>query len=177
MACALYFLLVQYTREHCLNLLTTLESTAFSEWVLTSMLGFPTLIALHSIGMAIATGLSILVALYLNRFLSGMAEEHLPRFLHLAMFGFSLNLVTGLALFVSRGADYITSITFLVKMLLVLISAVILGWLRRHLMKLLNASNDLYEDVLARKVSLLGIATWVGAVIAGRLIAYVGTLY
>ena len=121
-----------------MNLLATLESTAFSEWVLTSMLGFPTLIALHSIGMAIAAGLSIFVALYLNRFLSGLAEEHLPRFLHLAMLGFLLNLVTGLALFVTRGTDYITNITFLVKMSLVLISAVILGWLKHHLVELLT---------------------------------------
>lgn len=160
-----------------MNLLAMLESTAFSDWVLTSMLGFPTLIALHSIGMAIAAGLFILVALYLNGFLSGMAEKHLPRFLHLAMLGFLLNLVTGLALFVGRGTDYITSVTFLVKMLLVLISAVILGWLRHHLLGLLSASTDLYEDRLARQVSLIGIATWVGAIIAGRLIAYVGTVY
>ena len=160
-----------------MNFLATLESTAFSEWVLTSMLGFPTLIALHSVGMAIAAGLSIFVALYLNGLLSRLPQEHLPRLLHLAMLGFFLNLVTGLALFVSRGADYITSVTFLIKMLLVLISAISLGWLRHHLMELLTSSVNLYEDGLSRQVSLISIATWVGAIIAGRLIAYVGTLY
>ncbi|MDG2089464.1 MAG: hypothetical protein P8J68_12080 [Arenicellaceae bacterium] len=160
-----------------MNFLATLESTAFSEWVLTSMLGFPTLIALHSVGMAIAAGLSIFVSLYLNGLLSRLAQEHLPRLLRLAMLGFFLNLVTGLALFVSRGADYITNVTFLIKMSLVLISAISLGWLRHHLMELLTSSVNLYEDSLSRRVSLISIATWVGAIIAGRLIAYVGTLY
>ena len=52
-----------------MSFLEILESTAFSEWVLTSMLGFPTLIAVHSIGMAVAAGLTIVVTLYLNRFI------------------------------------------------------------------------------------------------------------
>jgi hypothetical protein len=160
-----------------LNFLAVLESTAFSEWVLTSMLGFPTLIALHSIGMAIAAGITIVVALYLNRFVTGISGVHLPRFLRLATWGFILNLVTGLALFVARGPDYITNTPFLVKMLLVLISGAILFWLKSHLLNLTKVSRDLCNDAVARRASLLCSITWIGAIIAGRLIAYVGTIY
>ena len=160
-----------------MNLLVILESTAFSEWVLTSMLGFPTLIALHSIGMAVAAGLTIVVAIYLNGYLAGIAEANLPRFLRLATWGFLLNLVTGLALFVARGTDYIANGTFLVKMLLVGISAVILFWLRNRLTVLVNASRAPCDDSAARRLSLVCVATWVGAVVAGRLIVYIGQLY
>ena len=160
-----------------MNFLVMLESTAFSEWVLVSMLGFPTLIALHSIGMAVAAGLTIVVALYLNGYLAGISGGHLPRFLRLATWGFLLNLVTGLALFVARGSDYISNTTFLVKMLLVLISGAILIWLKSRLAKLTEASGELYSDGAARRLSLLCSATWIGAIIAGRLIAYVGTIY
>lgn len=158
-----------------MSLLSTLESTAFSEWVLASMLGFPTLIALHSVGMAVAAGLSIVVAFYLNGFLAGIEISRLSGFLRVAEWGFLLNLLTGIALFIPRGTEYILSGPFLVKMVLVLFSAAILYWLRSHLLsagKLHDGANR-----LARQLSLLCVVTWVGAVVAGRLIAYVGTVY
>ena len=160
-----------------MSFLEILESTAFSQWVLTSMLGFPTLIAVHSIGMAVAAGLTIVVALYLNRFFAGITEAKLPGFLRIATWGFMLNLVTGLTLFVSRGSDYITNTTFLVKMLLVLISGTILLWLKSHLAELAKGSREVCNSVPARRLSLVSSATWIGAIITGRLIAYVGSVY
>lgn len=160
-----------------MNFLAALEATAFSEWVLTSMLGFPTLIALHSIGMAVAAGLSFVVALYLNGFVAGSSGAHLPRFLHLATLGFILNFVTGLALFVARGSDYITNTTFLVKMLLVVISGAILVWLKSSLAEFTGAPHEPRSDALARHLSLVCSVTWIGAIVSGRLIAYLGTVY
>ncbi len=160
-----------------MNFLETLESTAFSQWVLTSMLGFPTLIALHSIGMAVAAGLTIMVTLYLYRFVAGIADARLPGILRIAMWGFLLNLVTGLAIFVPRGTEYLANVTFLVKMLLVLISAAILVWLRSHIAQLATASVDVCSSVPARRLSLVSSATWIGAIVTGRLIAYLGSVY
>ena len=160
-----------------MNFLEILESTAFSGWVLTSMLGFPTLIALHSIGMAVAAGLTIVVALFLNRVFAGITEAKLPGVLRIATWGFMLNAVTGLSLFVSRGSDYITNITFLVKMLLVLISGTILVWLKSHLAELAKGSREVCNSVPARRLSLVASATWIGAIVTGRLIAYVGSVY
>lgn len=160
-----------------MNFLRILESTAFSEWVLTSMLGFPTLIAVHSIGMAVAAGLTIMVTLYLYRFAAGIDQANLPGILRIAMWGFILNLVTGLILFVPRGTDYIANVTFLVKMLLVLISAAILIWLKSHVTQLARESVDVSSSVPARRLSLLSSATWIGAIVTGRLIAYLGSVY
>ena len=141
------------------------------------MLGFPTMIALHSIGMAVAAGLTIVVTLYLYRIVSGIAEAHLTGFLRIATWGFMLNLVTGLTLFVPRGSEYIANVTFLVKMLLVLISATILFWLKSHLAKLAKGSGEACDNVPARRLSLVSSASWIGAIVSGRLIAYVGTIY
>ena len=160
-----------------MNFLRILESTPFSEWVLTSMLGFPTMIALHSIGMAVAAGLTFVVTLHLNRFIAGIAEAKLPGILRIATWGFMLNLVTGLILFIPRGTDYIANATFLVKMVLVLFSAAILFWLKAHLAQLANDSRGLCNSVPARRLSLASSATWVGAIVTGRLIAYIGSVY
>ena len=160
-----------------MNFLRILESTAFSEWVLTSMLGFPTLIAVHSIGMAVAAGLTIMVTLYLYRFAAGIDQAKLPGILRIATWGFILNLVTGLILFVPRGTEYLANVTFLVKMLLVLISAAILVWLRSHIAQLARESVDVCSSVPARRLSLVSSATWIGAIVTGRLIAYLGSVY
>lgn len=160
-----------------MSFLAYLEATAFSQWVLISMLGFPTLIALHSVGMGVAVGLSLMVALRLNRLLIDFRADLLPRFLSIAVWGFVLNLVTGIALFVSRGQDYITSLIFLLKIMLVAVGALILFWLRHRFSRMTLTSDVLAVDVVARSLSLVCAATWVGAVVSGRLIAYLSDLY
>ena len=42
-----------------------IESSAFAEWVRTSFVGYPMLLTLHSIGMAIMVGLMFVVSLRL----------------------------------------------------------------------------------------------------------------
>ena len=141
------------------------------------MLGFPTLIALHSVGMAVAVGLSFMVTLHLNQIFTGFSIQLIPRLLSIAVWGFILNFITGLALFISRGAEYIDSYIFLIKMLLVVISAIILFWLRQHL-KPLNLTTEVsVADRIAKNMSLISTVTWFGAVIAGRLIAYLSDIY
>ena len=160
-----------------MSFLALLEASAFSEWVLTSMLGFPTLIALHSVGMAVAVGLSFMVTLHLNQIFTGFSVQLIPRLLSIAVWGFILNFITGLALFISRGPEYIDSYIFLIKMLLVVISAIILFWLRQHL-KPINLTTEVsVADRSAKNMSLISTVTWFGAVIAGRLIAYLSDIY
>jgi len=141
------------------------------------MLGFPTLIALHSVGMAVAVGLSFMVTLHLYQVFTGLNSQLIPKLLSIAVWGFVLNLITGLALFVSRGPDYVESYVFLIKMLLVIISAIILFWLRQHLKLVTLVTESSVADRTAKNMSLLSALTWFGAVIAGRLIAYLSDLY
>ena len=160
-----------------MGFLEALEATAFADWVLISMLGFPTLIALHSIGMGVAVGLSLIVALRLNRVITSLDARLLPRLLTLAVSGFVLNLITGLALFVSRGTEYIASGIFLLKMLFVVISAAIMFWLRRRLIVAAQMADAQVVDGRAIQMSVVFTVTWLCAVITGRLIAYLSDLY
>ena len=160
-----------------MDFLTYLEASAFSQWVLTSMLGFPTLIALHSVGMGVAVGLSFVVTLHLNDIFTGFREQLIARFLDVAIWGFTLNLITGIALFISRGTDYISSWVFLVKMLLVVVSAIFLFWLRGHLRQFELSIESSGSDRIAKSMSMITTVTWFGAVVTGRLIAYLSDLY
>jgi hypothetical protein len=163
--------------EGILNFLEYLAESQFAEWVRVSMLGFPTLIALHSVGMGVVVGLTLMVCLRLYRIVEGFSAQVLPKLLAVAVWGFGLNLVTGLMLFFSRGPEYIAAGIFLIKMLLVLCSAAIVFWLRLRLAPLAEASGEPLPDERAKTGSLVATVLWFGAVFAGRLIAYVSDLY
>jgi hypothetical protein len=160
-----------------LSFLAYLETSAFSQWVLVSMLGFPTLIALHSVGMAIAVGLTLIISLHLNQLFIRFDAKLLPLFLAVAISGFVLNFFTGLALFVSRGTEYVDSGIFLLKMLLVAVSATTLFWLRQRFEPQALATENFVAMPVERRLSCLATLTWFGAVITGRLIAYLSDIY
>jgi len=159
------------------SFLAALQASALSEWLSISMLGFPNLIALHSVGMAVAVGLSLMISLRLNQILTGFNGEVIPRLLDIAALGFVLNLVTGLALFITRATEYVTSAIFLLKLLLVVVGAAILFWLRRRLKAGGLTTEALVADRVARRLSIVSTVSWFGAVIAGRLIAYLSDIY
>jgi uncharacterized membrane protein YhhN len=62
-------------------------------------------------------------------------------------------------------------------MLLVVISAIILFWLRQHLKPIKLTTEVSVADTIAKNMSVVSTVTWFGAVIAGRLIAYISDLY
>ena len=158
-------------------LLEYLADSAFSYWLSVSMLGFPTLIALHSVGMAIAVGLALMVTLHFYRFYTGLDTAQISRFLNVAIWGFVLNLVTGLLLFITRGPEYLQSLMFLSKMVLVAIGTTGLLLLRRRLKQARTTDGNLEGDAITRRLSLVASFAFFGAVVAGRLIAYLSELY
>jgi hypothetical protein len=140
------------------------------------MLGFPTLIAIHSVGMAVAVGISVMVAVNLNSQVINIPPHQLHRLLGIAAWGFIINFITGVALFTSRATAYIVDPTFLIKLFLVLLSAGILFWLKLRL-KIPERLSKLTEDRVAKNIAFCSIFTWTAAVVTGRLIAYLSGMY
>jgi len=96
-----------------------LEDTAFSDWVLTSTIGFPLMLSLHAVGMAVAVGLILVLDLRLLGAFDVISYSFLRRALVLSWTGFTINFFSGLALFVPRGIEYVGDPAFLSKILLV----------------------------------------------------------
>jgi hypothetical protein len=159
-----------------MSVLVYLQESAFSQWLSISMFGFPLLIALHSVGMGAVVGLSLIVTLRLYGNLPGIGGPVLPQLLQVAVWGFALNFLTGLGIFITRGPEYATSLIFLLKMLLVVVGAAILFWLRAELVRAPTAPVRVSERVV-RRMSLVASTLWFGAVVTGRLIAYLSSLY
>lgn len=160
-----------------MNLLEQLSDSAFSGWLSISMLGFPTLIALHSVGMAVVVGLSFVITLRLYGHVTDISADRLPQLLQVAAWGFTLNLLTGLALFITRGDEYIVSGMFLLKMGIVLASAAVLFWLAYQGRRRALVTGTQLAPGRFRALSLLATVGWFGAVVAGRMLAYLSDLY
>jgi len=151
-----------------------LEDTAFSDWVLTSTIGFPLMLSLHAVGMAIAIGLILVLDLRLLGAFDVISFSFLRRVLVLSWAGFIVNFFSGTALFVPRGIEYIGDPAFLSKMLLITLGVATTAHLQRLLSRQ-SADWDAGATVLAssRAWAVGSILIWFGAITSGRLIAYI----
>lgn len=152
-----------------MGFLTWLEATGLAEWVRSSLMGYPSMIALHALGMAIMVGLSLLLDMRLLGWFSGVPLAALQRFFGLAWIGFGINFLSGSALFSAQATSYIVDWVFMTKMGLVLLGAVTAGILQPAVVK---AGPAMQVSSGMRALAGLAIVIWITAIIMGRLTAY-----
>jgi hypothetical protein len=154
------------------NFLISLEESAIGVWTSTSLVGYPLMITLHAIGMAIMVGLSVTLDLRMLGWFRGMPYTALNRFLGIAWAGFTINLLSGTALFTMQASSYVQDITFLLKMFFVLAGVVVAAFLQGAL----NRGSASWSGTAApggiRFLAIVSIGCWVAATVTGRLIAY-----
>ena len=148
------------------ELLTPTAPAALS-WIATSVWADPALQVLHIAVIALLLG--NLVALELRVW--GAAGEQpvaaLARLsLGLALAGFGLAAASGLLMFASQPLELIANRSFVLKLGLLALAGVNAA--------LFHARGGLQRlDALARMQTLVSLGLWIGAIIAGRWIAYI----
>ena len=157
-------------------MLTWLESSALAVWLLESpsVWGNATVLTLHTTGMAVLVGASWVLDLRLLGISRNIPLSAFRWVFRAVAIGLIVNLATGVLLFAERATTWGTSIPFLIKMCLVIASAATLVPLRSHVLHS-DADQAEVSGTARRSVRLLAIASilaWSGAVIAGRLLAY-----
>src|SRR6185295_12549650 len=100
-----------------IEFLNTIEQTPFSIWVResSSIGAFPTLLVVHTIGMAIVAGCSAMMSLVLLGFWPSMPIRPLERLYPLMWTGFWLNAVTGTVLLIGDATTKMTNWDFYLK--------------------------------------------------------------
>jgi hypothetical protein len=148
--------------------LSWLESTSLALWLQESpsIWSLPTVLTLHTAGMAVLVGASWVLDLRLlgiGRSIPLSAYRWVFPTLAIGLF---VNLVTGILLFVKNATAWGTAVPFFVKMLLVVASVATVLPLRSLVIRGGEA------DGRARLLAIASILAWTGAVTAGRLLAY-----
>jgi hypothetical protein len=149
--------------------LAWLEATGLAEWVRSSSEGYPSMIALHALGMAVMVGLSLLIDLRILGWFSGITLTALQPFFRLAWIGFGINTLSGSALFTAQATSYIVDWVFMTKMTLVLLGAITAGILQPAIAK---AGPGVELSGGMKAVAGLAIVFWLVAIVMGRLTAY-----
>lgn len=150
-----------------------LEYSAYAEWVAVSLYAYPIFLSLHAVGLGIVVGTLAVVDLRVAGCFKTMELGPMNKLINLAIFGFVVNLLSGLSLFSAQATYFVTHTAFLIK-----ISAIVLAVINAlylHKMLRLKATDwDAGEPVSlsARLLAISSLLLWSTAMIAGRLIAY-----
>ena len=170
-----------------MGVLNWIETTRLAVWMQDSpsILAFPTVLTLHTAGMALLVGASWVLDLRLLGINRNVPLSAYRWVVPAVAVGLIVNLATGVMLFAKNATTWGTSIPFLIKMGLVIASAATLLPIRSRVfhgdaeLRPSTVAQGVPSSVEGREVSrstrLLAIASilaWCGAVTAGRLLAY-----
>ena len=150
-----------------------LESTALAEWVRTSLVGYPLVLTVHSIGMAIMIGLVWVVDLRLVGWFKRIPYTALDNLIRVAWYGLAINFITGSAIFTSQAVFYTTSPIFLLKMFMILCGAITAAYMQPRIRR--EAPSWASGTAVPQGLKTLAAASagmWLVAIIAGRFTAY-----
>lgn len=156
-----------------MELLSWIEGTALAEWVRISAFGYPAMIAMHSVGLAVVVGLAVAIDLRLLGRFRTIPFASLRTYFAIAWVGFLVNFLSGVALFSSQATTYVTNMPFLIKMGCVLAGAATVGYLQPAVAQIGDGHGaDAVVPSAIRTVAVVSLVVWAVAIITGRLIAY-----
>ena len=155
-----------------MGVLVWLESLPLAVWVheSPSVWAQPTVLTLHTMGMAVLVGASWVLDLRLLGISRNVPLSAFRWVFQAVTVGLIVNLSTGALLFAQRATTLGTSIPFLIKMCLVIARVATLVPLRSHVFR--SDAEPREVSGSARLLAIASILAWAGAITAGRLLAY-----
>ena len=148
-----------------------LQESAFTDWFLgsPSIWAYPTVLTLHTIGMAILVGASFVVNLRILQIGSAIPPHRLQPLFRFIWIGFAINLLSGLVLFVTEAADRVVDPIFYVKIGSIAIALAFGVWIKRTA---IDPPGGQHVTTRARALATASLGLWAIAIVAGRLMAY-----
>src|SRR5579862_3271643 len=156
-----------------MDFLNTIEQLGFSTWVRESpsKLAYPTVLLLHVIGMGVVAGLASLISLRLLGVSPKTPVQALERLYPVIWFGFWMNALTGTALLMASATKNAVDPTFYAKMVFIFTGVAVLQLTRKKVFHNLGPDGALPAG--ARTLAWAALICWLGAITAGRLLAYI----
>ena len=146
-----------------------LEDTAASVWIREnpSIWGFPFILFLHTLGLALIAGLSSAVALAHLYWSGSLRQVKLKGLFDLMWVGLAINALSGMALLLAYPAKALTNPVFYIKLIAIVVAVIIVQRFQRSL------ANDGDAAPMPSRVTAWSLlALWVVAILTGRLLAY-----
>jgi hypothetical protein len=155
-----------------------LEHTDLSLWVRgPSMLAFPLILTVHTIGMGFLAGTSAAIDLRILGLAKRIPLPALTKFYPILWIALAANFVTGALLFMGYPYKAFSNPVFYVKLSFIALAVVLMVKIRREVLLVFYdeapAGSSLWRH--AKQLAFASLVCWVGAITAGRLLAYTYT--
>jgi hypothetical protein len=156
-----------------MGFLEWLQSTWVGILVAESLWGYPLFETIHTIGMAMLIGSLGLINLRVLGYKPELPLVRTRELLPLAWFGFTLNAISGSLLFSSDAVYFFESYTFRIKMVLIILGGLNAALLGKRIFREAASGGPAPPPTAGTKwIAASSLVFWIGAVCAGRLIAY-----
>jgi hypothetical protein len=157
--------------------LETLNNSQYAEWVRESW-GWPIALTIHAFGTATVVGFMAIIGLRLFGLFRTIPYSSLSSFFPIIWIAIVFQFASGVTLWMSKPAQYINAGMFDVKFLLVIVGIVLTAWFQ-VIIKRESATWEKAGTVSSLGVKLVAsvVLVWAAVNIAGRLTAYLTSLY
>jgi hypothetical protein len=137
-------------------------------------MGYPFLLTFHAIALALLAGILIVVDLRVLGVGRGVPLAPLRTLANLTWVAFWINLISGSVLFTSDAVKFYYSTNFRVKMLCIAAGLILTSMIKAQALTLdydrrLQTAGPLTR---VKAIAALSLLCWVGAIVSGRLMAY-----
>src|SRR5690349_5750180 len=158
-----------------MGFLQQLESSGFSQWVKQSgsLWAFPGILLLHTYGMAVLVGIIAGIDLRILGLMPAVPLAPLRRLMPLVWAAFWVNAITGTMLLAADATTKMRNLDFGIKMAFIVLAVIT----QRVIQKRVFGDPDLDRQPSssnAKMLAAMSLVCWLGAITAGRLLAYVG---
>ena len=156
--------------------LESLQYSEFGLWVAggDTIFAYPTILALHTLGLGIVVGISAIINCRVLGMGRGVPLGHFGSLFRVMWWGLALNVTTGVVLFIAAAADKAYQEIFYVKLAFIALALVSVTRIRRAVF-IAPAAVEGAMPRNTRALAALTLMLWMGAIVAGRLMAYTTT--
>ena len=156
-----------------LSIFKAIEETGLSIWIRESdsVFSFWFILSVHAIGMGLLVGASVLIGLRILGLAPDLPLAPLKRFYRFIWVGFWIQVVSGILLLTGYPTKSLTNPVFYVKLTLIGLAMASMQMLWNRVF----ADSSLSEAAMVAKGRVFAVSSlifWVGAITAGRLLAY-----
>lgn len=138
-----------------------------------SAYGYPVMITLHSLGLAIMVGMSVVLSLRVLGLFSAIPYTSLQKLLRVAWIGFIINFLSGSSLFAANATGFIVDWVFDVKMTMVIIGAILVGVTQSMIgTALATGKGEAAATTGLKVIAAVTIVVWATGMTFGRLVPY-----
>jgi hypothetical protein len=154
--------------------LANIEESGFCQWVreADSLFAFPGILLVHTIGMGLVVGINAILDFRILGFAPGLRVQSIERFFPVMWLGFWMNAITGTILLAVNATKMLGNPDFYVKLACIALAVANVFLLRREVFT--DASANSKFSTKAKILAVTSLLFWLGAILSGRLLAYVG---